>query len=290
MDCGEKSRGKIKTMKKLMIAAAVAAMSVVGSAATFKPGDCSTPDELVNQACPVMVFKLTASGKTVQDVNEGEYKAVSALKISKGALALQFDECAAECASAEASCCYATANIYAQVKVGKKTTKVGILDVDVTKWSVFGKKFEQAANWETEIKKGKSVKLESDLAIAGDGVDVLAIVDETEEAVDSIVFNAVAFGNFTCKVQYSEASENDSTCVPTQKGEVCEATWTPGKYNGWFVGTRELGLADFACFNCDCGDADLFGGTWKATFQKKYVTDAEAQKLALGAVMFGLDF
>jgi hypothetical protein len=141
-------------MKKLMIAAAAAAMISGVQAAAFAPGDCGDDLVITDAPCPVMVFKLTASGKTVQDVNEGEYKAVTSLKISKGALAFLYNE---DCAENGGVCCYDAASLYAQVKVGKKTSKIAMTDVAITKWSVFGKNLDKALAWKTDIKKGKSV-------------------------------------------------------------------------------------------------------------------------------------
>ena len=276
-------------MRKLMIAAAAAAMIGSAQALSFDPIDC-TEDVVNPETCPLVVYKLTASGKTVQDVDDGAYKAVATLKVSKGALAFNYNEACAE----EGACCYDTARLYAQVKVGKTTTKVAVDDIAIGKWSVFGKNLDKALAYRTEIKKGKSVSLESDLELSfagsvyayGEDEDGLAV---WEEADDALAFQAVAFGKFTCKVEYTKASEDKSACDPVNKDESCEAVWTPGNYSGWFVGQRTLVNDEQACFNCDCGEYDLFGGTWKATYQKKSVTDAAAQKLAFGKVLIDWD-
>ena len=48
---------------------------------------------------------------------------------------------------------------------------------------------------------------------------------------------------------------------------------------GWFVGIYPC-VNEENCFMCDCPDTDIFGGTWKAVYQKKVTTDAGAQKIA----------
>ena len=275
-------------MKKLIIAAAAGAMTIVANAASFSPIDCDPIGPVYPDECPLMVFKLTASGKTVQDVNDGDYKTVKALKISKGALVFKYN---VECALKDGLCCYDLADLYATVKVGTRSYKLGVGDVVIDKWSVFGKNLNKAVNWSTAIKTGSSVKLESDLYL----ITAAGLTADTEPATDALVvdsdndlwaeaidFAATAFGDFKVKVSGAKDKVNKGYCVVTTNSTSCTATWTPGTYNGWFVGTRELVNDAQACFNCVCGQYDLFGGTWKAVFQAKKTTDAAAQELAFG--------
>lgn len=276
-------------MKKLMIAAAAGAMTIVANAAaSFAPIDCDPGQIIPDDECPLMVFKLTASGKTVQDVNDGDYKTVKALKISKGALVFKYN---LDCALNEGLCCYDFADLYATVKVGSRSYKLGLGDVVIDKWSVFGKNLDKAVNWSTAIKTGSSVKLESDLYLITDGgldadtepdTDALVVDSDDDLWTEAVDFAATAFGNFKVKVAGAKEKVNKGYCVVSTNKTSCSATWTPGTYNGWFVGTRELVNDAQACFNCVCGQYDLFGGTWKAVFQAKKTTDAAAQELAFG--------
>lgn len=259
-------------MSKLMIVAAAAAMTIGANAAVFAPIDCDTPD--IEAPCPVMVFKLTASGKATVDMGDGAYKTVKNLKISKGALALLPNE---DCAD-EGLCCYDTANVYATLKLGSETVYLGLNELEINKWSVFGKNFEKAKNYLTMIKPGKSVKLESDLFISGEDVDTL-------DGEDTVSLWAAAFGEFTLKV--SKAKGTSGYCV-NDSDAGCDPIWTPKTYNGWFVGYRNLVNDWYSCFNCECGEWDIFGGTWKAVYQSKLASDEDAQKLAFNKkVLFG---
>ncbi len=257
-----------------MIVAAAAAMTIGANAAVFQPIDCDEPD--IEAPCPVMVFKLTASGKATVDMNEGAYKSVKALKVSKGALALFPNE---ECA-ADGLCCYDTATIYAQLKMGSDMYLFGLADVEIGKWSVFGKNFEAAKNYRSQIKPGKTVKLESDLFLTADAVDTL-------DGEDTVSLWASAFGDMTLKV--TKATKTSGYC-DNDSDEGCDPIWTPKTYNGWFVGYHNLVNDMYSCFNCDCGDYDIFGGTWKAVYQAKLASDSDAQKLAFNKkVIFGED-
>ena len=267
-------------MKKLMIAAAAAALVSAVNAATLTPIDCDPVDPV--GGCDIQVFKLTASGKTVQDIetSSASYKAISNLKVSKGALAFFYDEACAE----EGACCYTTANLYATLKNGKSTFKVAVADLEIGKWSIFGKNFEaKVRDYLHDMKKGSSTKVESDLFISGEDLEVL---DAEEDAIDEISIWASAFGQMTAKNSKGKEG-SDAYCDPEDVPE-CVLTFTPGTYNGWFVGTREI-ITDGWCFNCQCGEYDIFGGTWKAVFQAKAKTDADAQKVAFGKVLFGDD-
>lgn len=283
-------------MKKLMIVAAAAAMTTVAGAASFKPVDCADTITPTTTDCDYMVFKVTASGKTTQDVNSGAYKKVASLKVKKGALVFKFN---ADCAAAveDPICCYDTADLFATVKVGKETTKIAVPDISVDKWSVFGKDLEKAINWSTQIKQGKKVTLESDLFLvtpsgiavkpADPADDYISIDKDNDAYLKTISFAASAFGKYQVKVNKASSKvSGKGYCVVTTNSTACAATWTPKSYSGWFVGTRELLDGDQACFNCECGTYEVFGGTWKATYDAKKSTSAAAQQYAFGNAIF----
>ena len=267
-------------MKKLRIAAAAAAMVGGAYAADFLPKDCLSDVEV--QECPPMTFKLTANGKAVQDV-KGEYKTVKTLKISKGALVMiPDDDMAKNCGI----CCYATASILATVKVGSATHYVEIPEVDVTKWSIFGKDLEKVANFLTEMKKGSTKTVESDLYLEADDNDVIFATDD-DSFVSTVTFRAAAFGKMNAK-NLKAGSTSNSYCVKPEQKE-CVLEFTPKSYSGWFAGNYDVCVnEDQLCFNCDCGEYDIFGGTWKAAYQAKATTEAAIYKLAFGKkVVFG---
>ena len=268
-------------MKKLMIVAAAAAMSAVASAASFSPIDCTEGG--TTEVCPVMTFKLTGSGKTVQ--NKGEYKSVQKLTIKKGALVLVPDADMAENCDI---CCYATGDIYATVKVGSKTSYIQIPEVPVSKWSIFGKNLEKVANFLTMMKKGSSLKVESDLYLNADDLDLL-VDDNTETDVSAVTFRAAAFGEMVAK-NLKAGKTSDNYCVKPEQKE-CVLEFTPKSYSGWFAGNYDVCVNDDQlCFNCECGEYDIFGGTWKAVYQAKVQTAAQIAKLAYGkAVKFDDD-
>ena len=273
-------------MKKLMIAAAAAAMVCGVKAATITPTNCD-PDP-IDSACDVLVFKLTASGKAVQDMNEGAYKAVKSLKISKGALAFIPNE---ECAAVGA-CCYETANLYAQVKLGSAKDYVEIDELVIGKWSIFGKNFEnKVSDYLHDMKKGSSTTVDSDLFITsagapGDGTLTAIFADENIDDDGELPIDlwASAFGSMTAKLSKG-SNGSEAYCDPEIVPE-CVLDFTPKSYSGWFVGTYEQ-VSYGWCFNCECGEYDIIGGTWKATYQKKYNTLEGAQKCAFGKIIFG---
>lgn len=254
-------------MKKFMIAAAAAAMTVVGSAAStsLNPQVCincgaGDPDQ---GPCPTVVFKVTGSGKAT--VDKGDYKSVETLKIKKGALALE----GIACGDNNDYCCYDGGWFYATIKAGKKTFALAA-PVDLVVWSVFGKNLDKARNWSTSIKPGKSVCLDSALFVVSEEAETDGEVDLSEFA-----FWASAFGKVDWKV--TGRKESNKYCDPTKSG--CEPIVTPKTYKGWFVGIYPC-VNEENCFMCECPDTDVFGGTWKAVFQKKIKTDAGAQKIA----------
>ena len=254
-------------MKKLMTFAAAAAMTVVGNAASLLPGACVDcgGGSLAPTDCDTIVFKVTGSGKAVTD--KGEYKTVASLKIKKGALALEGTVC-----TDTGACCYDSGFFFATIKVGKKTFEVGT-PVDVKVWSLFGKKLAASQNYLNSIKPGKSVCLESALFVMAPE-DSEAWDGEVDfEDGDPFAFWASSFGKVDMKVT---KDGKDGYCNK-QKG--CDPVYTPKKYAGWFVGWYPcVGPED--CFRCECDAVDIFGGTWKAVYQKKITTVSGAQGLA----------
>jgi len=282
-------------MKKLMIVAATAAMATVASAASFQAIDCEEAFESDPSLCDYMVFKLTASGKTVRDTKSG-YKKVDSLKVKKGALLFRFDECCAQscCATGEAGiCCYNQADLYATVKIGKETYAVGIGDLVIDKWSVFGKDLRKALNWKNlstkELKK--KVTLESDLfLVTPSGVNV-APAEPQDPMISNFTLTQVslaasAFGKAQVKFYKEGTKKTKGYCSVGTETTPCQAVWTPKTYKGWFVGTRAKLEGDQACFNCECGTYEIFGGTWKAVYTDKYTDYIGAQKLAFGGTLF----
>lgn len=276
-------------MNKLMIVAVAAAMTVMQAAAIdVAPINCNVETPETPAQCDYMVFKVTGSGKTVQA--KKTYKTVTSLKVKKGALLMKPSTTCCNTQDGAEVCCYDTANLYATVKVGKETYKIALSDLNVIKWSVFGKDFEKAYNWKTQLKQGKKATLESDLFLstAAGVVDKdtfdPAWVDGLEE---EIALAASAFGKFQVKVNKANTKvSGTSYCQVTTNSTACAAVWTPKSYSGWFVGLRNGLEGDQACFNCDCIDAEIFGGTWKASYQAKKLTNVSAQQLGFGETYF----
>lgn len=264
-------------MKKLMVAASIAAFTVgAACAATLSPIDCSGPTSVVEKAeCPAIVFKLTATGKAVTDMENGAYKTVKTLKVSKGALVLLPNT---DCAT-DGICCYDTANLYATVKIGKETKQLGLEGLKIGKWSIFGKNFEKAINFQSEMKPGKTVSLESDLFVSGEDLDTL-------DGEDTVSLFASGFGKFNMAVS---KVDNNACNFCSAEPAVGTAIWTPKTYSGWFVGGRNIVNDMFSCFNCECGEFDVFGGTWKAVYQAKFETVEAAQKYVFGSKLFDSD-
>jgi len=253
-------------MKKLMIVAAAAAMTFVGTAA-LKPAECPDCGTTVDPSdCDTIVFKVTGSGKCV--IDKGDYKTVGSLKIKKGALALEGEIC-----ETTGYCCYDEGTFFATIKAGKKTFGMAV-PVELGVWSVFGKSLEKSRNYLTSIKPGKKVTLESALYLVGAEVEV----DEDGDVdLGEFALVAAAFGKVDMKVT---ALKKGSTAY-CEKGSDsgCDPVYTPKTYNGWFVGTYPC-VGEEDCFLCDCTDTDIFGGTWKAVYQSKVTTTAGAMRLA----------
>lgn len=241
-------------MKKLMIVAATAAMTVVGSAA-LKPSVCVNCGAS-GSACDTIVFKVTGSGKAI--VDKGAYKVVDTLKIKKGALALEGTLC-----ETDGNCCYEEGMFYATVKAGKTTFRMAA-PVTLGVWSVFGKSLDTVRD--VNVKPGKSLSLDSALFVTAEEADA----DEVD--LSEFYLWASAFG----KVNVKFSKGTSGYC---KDDKPCEPTYTPKTYNGWFVGTYPC-VNEEDCFLCDCTDTDVFGGTWKAVYQAGKKSDAAAQALA----------
>lgn len=238
-------------MKKLMIVAAAAALA--GNSYGIALTNCTKAVEL---DCPQVVFKVTATGKAIQwtDKEDYGYKSIAALKVSKGALVL-FGTTTGD------DCCYDTFSLYAQVKVGKTTKKIAFLNQEVKKWSVFGKNFDAAMNNE----KTKKYTLESDFGayIEDDSSTDVEGYDE----VTGINLLATAFGKAYYNVKAAKTKTSGCQVCTITEGS---AALTPGNYSGWFAGFQDKLSDDDACMTCECLDIDVFGGTWKAKYQKAW--------------------
>jgi hypothetical protein len=222
----------------------------------------------VSATCPVVAFKVTASGKTVSD--NGEYKKVSKLKVSKGALVLFSTSTDAE------ACCYDLYSLYLQVKVEKETWDLAILSEPLLKWSIFGKNLDAAMS----ASKSKKFSLDSDL---GFNYDDDTADEDLFDVIEGLVFEATAFGK--AKYVYNTKTTKKTDCVP------CQTTTTddvvPGSYSGWFAGYMDKVSDNDACMTCTCADVDLFGGTWKAKYQSKWSVASgwtEAANFVFGGV------
>ena len=224
-----------------------------------------------------MIFKVTGSGKTATAEVKG-YKTVSKLKISKGALVLWGS------GADEDACCYDQYSLYLNVKVGKLTYKLLKPQEALDTWTIFGKNMDAAdeLSWATDSKKSKKLGLESQIGISAvDGGDVvLDSVDETFD--DNLAFFATAFGKATFK--YTGAKGDKTGCTVCKPGtyEV-----VPGSYSGWFAGLMTAD-GDELCLTCGCNDFDVFGGTWKAKYDKSMSTVngwKKAASYAFGASM-----
>lgn len=246
-------------MKKLMIVAAgaILAANSYGIAVT----NCHNKIEL---DCPQIVFKLTASGKTVVETmtDDSVYSSVVNLKVSKGALVL-FGEKTIDDLTGYEDCCYPTYSLYLPVKVGKANYKFAFLALDLNKWSVFGKNIEklEAAMIDGKTKK---VSLESDLGLFFTDEDSDTSIDDFDE-ITGVTLAAAAFGKATYGYYYKETKNACSGCTVSEGGAL-----VPGNYSGWFAGYCDAADGSLLCLNCDCSDIRIFGGTWKAKYNKAW--------------------
>lgn len=223
-------------MKKLMIAAAVAAMTAGAYA-----GSCT--DEPSELDCET-VFTVKFSGKTASENSAITYKTVQ--KISgKGTLSI--------------NCDYVYETL--AVKVGKEKYDLVLADGTVTKFTVFGKNLEKALD-ESTRKPGKTYSVESDLGVMFEG--------QTDASIN---VNQVAFGKASIYITKDKTTKHP--CSDDEVIEGCVPVMTPKSYSGWFTGNFETCLDEAAYEDdcIDCMDADgitaLIGGTWTAKYNKK---------------------
>lgn len=253
-------------MKKLMIVAAAAALAVTAEA-RIALTNCT---QKVSATCPVVAFKVTANGKTVSD--NGEFKKVSTLKVSKGALVLFSESDKAD------ECCYDLYSLYLKVKVEKETYDIAMLAQPLLKWSIFGKNLDDAMS----AAKTKKFTLDSDLGFEYDD-DTYEDDDIGYDVIESLTFTATAFGK--AKYVYATKTTKKTDCIPCQTTTSDDVL--PGTYKGWFAGYLPKISDDDACMTCECADVDLFGGTWTAKYQAKWSATAQGWQDAASYVFGG---
>ena len=222
-------------MKKLMIAAAVAAMT----AGVFA-GNCS--DDPVVDCQDVFTVKFT--GKTAAENADLTYKTVQKISF-KGYLLIDAD--------------YVTEELTG--KVGKQKYDLVLEDGEVTKFTYFGKKLENVLD-DNLKKPGKNVSLESDLGVKFEGAEDY-----------DINVNQVAFGKMNGFITKAKTVKGGA-CGEDEEIDGCELILTPKSYSGWFTGDFQTCL-DEEAFLDDCVEFDadgataLIGGTWTAKYSKK---------------------
>lgn len=277
---------------KMIVTALVAAVSMFASA-RLDMRDCGTTQTVEIANCPVMAFKFTANGKTTYDT--GSYKTVKTLKVTKGILALVPQDSTTEITTNDVGevvtntvenadgCCYPTAILYAKVKIGNVTRNVVLKDIDVTKWSLFGKNVDDVRDYLSTMKKGSSRTLESDFAFTGEDVEVISD-DEDEDGSESVSLWASGFGKFkatNCKAK----KQSGAYCSPAPAAGECVLDLEPKTYSGHFTGLRDCLPETQLCLNCECSEHEVMNGTWKATYLSKITTLKAAQKEVFGKVI-----
>ena len=274
-------------MKKLMVVAAAVAIAAVAEAGIVVNTNCFNR----STTCPVVAFKVTASGKIAAAVEKkGEvYTSATKLQVKRGALVLFPEQVAGGAAD---DCCYSAYSLYLQVKVNKDTIPVGVFSEDIDSWSIFGKAYNKAAS----ASKSKKFKVESEiglgyantsqaktgLASANAGNDTVVDggpIASLDLGLDDFAFIATAFGKGT--YAYDLKMNKCSACT------VDSETWsfTPGNYSGWFAGFVSS-TSDYGCLMCACAELDVFGGTWKAKYNKAWSANANGWQQA-AAWVFG---
>ena len=263
-------------MKKIMIVTAAVAIAAVAQAGIVVNTNCNPRVGV----CDDIVFKVTANGKVaaVKDSKKyGSYLTASKLKVKKGALVL-FNT------SNGSGCCYGAYSLYAEAKVNGETYPVGVFGEALDSWSIFGKGYNQALMAE----KSKKYKVESELGISYEnstgstdwtldglqGSPSLGLwnTDELEDThplspnngAARFAFMATAFGKGTYAFDKGKSTNNCGVCIPGAN----TYEFTPSCYNGWFAGFVTNMDGDFGCLLCECAFIDVFGGTWKAKYDK----------------------
>lgn len=230
-------------MKKLMIAAAVAAITAGAYAEKCAITTAS--------GCQV-VFQVKFSGKTATETltkdSSKEYASIQ--KISgKGTLTLDEEGYVEE---------------FETVKVGKRTFKddeeIVLEDGEVLQWTYFGKDLENVDGNGPKSKPGKSFSLESDFGI------------QFEDAGDyAITVQQVAFGKAKAKLSKEGTVTSGCAVVPV---DGCVPSITIKDYKGWFTGWFEPTCADveatvYGCVPFVDNGIALIGGTWSAKVKKQ---------------------
>ena len=226
-------------MKKLMIAAAVAALTAGAFA-----DSCSISGDV---DCEV-VFEVKFSGKTGSQVydKKGNDKGYAAVQKISGKGTLTFGAEYVE--------------EFEQVKVGKLVfegdDEIVLEDGEVLQWTYFGKDLENVDGNGPKSKAGKSFSLESDLGVAfEDQTDYMISVDQ------------VAFGKVKAKLSKDGETRNGCEVTPV---DGCVPSITLKKYSGWFTGSFEPTCADVEanpyedCIPFVDNGIALIGGTWSA--------------------------
>ena len=220
-------------MKKLMIAAAAAAM-IAGGYASCKEDpefDCVT------------AFKVSFSGKTANE--KTEYKTVQKLS-AKGYLLIDSE--------------YVTETL--EVKVGKEKTTIYLEDGEITKFTYFGKDLEKVLDDNTK-KPGKTYKLESDLGVKFE--------DQTEDYAVNV--NQVAFGKVKVYVTKPQTikggkcgdDEEIEGCLNIVTPDKFSG-WFTGDYTPFCLDEEAY---NDCCYEFEGSDIAIFGGTWTAKYDKK---------------------
>ena len=272
-------------MKKLMIVAAAVAIAAVAEAGIVVNTNCHAR----STTCPVVAFKVTANGKIAAATEKkGEiYTTASKLQIKKGALVLFPEQVTGGAAD---DCCYSAYSLYLQVKVNKDTVPVGVFYEAIDSWTIFGKDYNKSL----EASKSKKFKVESEIGLSYANANVLStgaagndtVVDggplpDLDLGLDEFAFIATAFGKGTYKYNYSVKNGACSVCTVNENYE-----FTPGNYSGWFAGLISNFGGDYGCLMCTCAELDVFGGTWKAKYNKAWSAKASGWEQA-AAWVFG---
>lgn len=285
----EKDRTK---MKKVMIAAAAVTLAAVAQAGIVVNTNCHPR----SATCPVVAFKVTANGKIAApaETKAGDvYTTASKLQIKKGALILFPTDLGG------GDCCYEPYSLYLQVKVGKYGTfPVGVFYENIDSWSIFGKSYGKAVDAE----KTKKYSVESEIGlgyanvVSGNGNGGSALNSQAagndsltgglgldiDGSLADFAFIATAFGKGTYKYTYKEGKGCAACTVLRDDYE-----FTPGSYSGWFAGLIEsIDNTTYGCLLCNCNDLDVFGGTWKAKYDKTWSKNADGWEKA-AAYVFG---
>jgi hypothetical protein len=276
-------------MKKVMIAAAAVTLAAAVQAGIVVNTNCHPR----SATCPVVAFKVTANGKIAApaETKAGDiYTTATKLQIKKGALILFPTDLG------DGDCCYEPYSLYLQVKVGKYGTfPVGVFYENIDSWSIFGKSYGKAV----EAEKTKKYSVESELGLsyanAGNfgtgaglqsqnaGNDSLtgALGLPIDDALADFAFIATAFGKGTYKYSYKVNNKACSVCSVDEGYE-----FVPGSYSGWFAGLVSNLGGDYGCLLCACAELDVFGGTWKAKYDKTWSKNSEGWQKA-AAYVFG---